>query len=377
MAPRSRPSSTKPETSTAGNGERLQKVLASAGLGSRRQCEELITDGRIEVDRRVVTELGTRVDVSRQEVRIDGEPLKRSKRVYFALNKPPGVVSTNRDPSGRPRVVDLIVSNDRLFTVGRLDMSSEGLIIVTNDGALANNLAHPRYGVDKIYHVQVAGSPAPEHLLTLRKGVHLAEGFVRVKEVHVKQRLKQSTVLEIVLSEGKNREIRRVMARIGHKVLRLKRIAIGPVRLGDLPLGAHRQLTALELRRLKALAAPGQAAQDAKPKSRRPKSRSGPGEERTGKPGGARGRGKPTDNKRTKAGQKPGQKPVARPGSQKKAPKRTPTSGSVIDYDPPVVEEAPKPRSSGGGKRRPVKKATQRGRGKGQGKGKSKRKPRR
>ena len=130
--------------------QRLQKVLAAAGVGSRRQCEELITSGRVEVDRRVVTELGTRVDPLTQQIRVDGEPLRKAKLEYYAVNKPVGVLCTNRDPSGRPRVVDHVPpSNARLFTIGRLDLHSDGLILVTNDGELANRLTHPRYGVGK------------------------------------------------------------------------------------------------------------------------------------------------------------------------------------------------------------------------------------
>jgi 23S rRNA pseudouridine2605 synthase len=234
-------------------GQRLQKVLAAAGVGSRRQCEELITAGRVEVDRRVVTELGTKVDPSREEIRLDGLPLPRSKPVYYAVNKPPGVVSTNRDPSGRPRVVDLVPAPGglRLFTIGRLDLSSEGLILVTNDGELANLLAHPRYGVKKTYRVQVAGRPTQEVLARLRRGVRLAGGLARVDQVRMKSRQKESTILEMVLREGRNREIRRVLARVGHKVLRLARIAVGPVRLGSLPPGACRKLTSKELQALR------------------------------------------------------------------------------------------------------------------------------
>ncbi len=137
------------EQDAAPRGERLQKVLAAAGIGSRRECEELILAGRVEVDRRTVTELGTRVDPQRQQIRVDGTPLTRPKRLYFAVNKPPGVVSTNSDPAARMRVVDLVRSDERLFPVGRLDRTSEGLILVTNDGELANRLTHPRYGVEQ------------------------------------------------------------------------------------------------------------------------------------------------------------------------------------------------------------------------------------
>jgi len=235
----------------ADGSERLQKVLAAAGLGSRRQCEELITTGRVEIDRKVVTELGTRVDSARQEVRVDGTPLKKPKLVYYAVNKPSGVVSTNRDPSGRPRVIDLIPSDqERLFAIGRLDLYSEGLILVTNDGELANRLTHPRYGVSKTYRVTVAGTPTREVLDQLRHGIHLAEGLARAEHISIKSRHKESTVLEMVLREGKNREIRRILARVGHKVLRLTRIAVGPVRLGDLPSGAIRRLAREEVKAL-------------------------------------------------------------------------------------------------------------------------------
>ncbi len=231
--------------------ERLQKVLAAAGAGSRRQCEELIAAGRVEVDRRTTTKLGTRVDAARQEVRLDGVPLPKAKLVYFAVNKPTGVVSTNRDPSGRPRVIDLVPKGKtRLFAIGRLDLSSEGLILVTNDGELANRLTHPRYGVEKTYRVQVAGRPTREVLGRLRRGVRLAEGLARLERLRVKSHRKDSTILEMVLREGRNREIRRVLARLGHKVFRLVRIAVGPVRLGRLPPGASRPLTREEVKAL-------------------------------------------------------------------------------------------------------------------------------
>jgi len=212
----------------------------------------LITAGRVEVDRQMVTELGTRVDPARQEVRLDGMPLPKSKPQYYAVNKPTGVVSTNRDPSGRPRVIDLVpLQGVRLFTIGRLDVNSEGLILVTNDGELANRLTHPRYGVDKTYRVQVAGKPDRTVLTQLRRGIRLAEGIARVDQVRVKSRYKESTILEMVLREGRNREIRRVLAKVGHKVLRLVRTAVGPVRLGKLSPGDSRPLTRKELEALR------------------------------------------------------------------------------------------------------------------------------
>jgi 23S rRNA pseudouridine2605 synthase len=231
-------------------------VLAAAGLGSRRQCEELITTGRVEIDRKVVTELGSRVEAATQEIRVDGQPLPRTKMVYYAVNKPAGVVSTNSDPSGRPRVIDMVQAGDvRLFTIGRLDLSSEGLILVTNDGELANLLTHPRYGVEKTYRVQVAGRPTSEILMKLRRGVHLAEGVAKVDRVEIKSHHKESTMLEIVLREGKNREIRRILARLGHKVMKLARIAVGPIRLGEMPVGSVRKLSKEELTALRNTAA--------------------------------------------------------------------------------------------------------------------------
>ncbi len=252
-----RPRRPRPQAAPVGehpSGERLQKVLAAAGLGSRRQCEELITTGRVEVDRKVVTQLGTRVDPAAQDIRVDGESLSLGRRVYYAVNKPKGVVTTNRDPGRRPRVIDLVPNQDiRLFAIGRLDLNSEGLILVTNDGELANRLTHPRYGVAKVYLAQVAGRPTPEVLDKLRRGVHLAEGFARVEEVRIESHQKESTWLEITLREGLNREIRRLLARVGHKVLRLVRVSVGPVRLGKLPPGSVRPLALEEIRALQNL----------------------------------------------------------------------------------------------------------------------------
>ena len=233
-------------------GERLQKVLAAAGKGSRRQCEELIRTGRVEVDRQVLTELGTRVDPTRQEIRVDGELLARGRRVYFAVNKPPGVLSTNRDPEGRLRVIDLVPEGrERIYTVGRLDKSSEGLLLVTNDGDLAHRLTHPRYGVTKRYQVLVAGVPSDDVLAQLERGIFLAEGVAHALHARLKLAQKQSAWLELDLQEGRNREIRRLLARVGHKVLRLRRVAIGPLRIGDLPVGAHRRLRSDEVEELR------------------------------------------------------------------------------------------------------------------------------
>lgn len=233
------------------SSERLQKVLATAGIASRRESEALILAGRVEVDRQTVTVLGTRVDPSRQEIRVDGTVLPRPRYVYYLLNKPAGVVSTTRDPEGRPRVIDLVPADKRLFTIGRLDRSSEGLIIVTNDGELTNQLTHPRYGIPKTYRAKVQGTPSPETLRKLRAGVHLAEGLAQVDALKVRGRHGRGQELEIVLTEGRNREIRRILAKVGHKVQYLRRTAIGDIRLGHLKTGEYRVLSPKEIRVLR------------------------------------------------------------------------------------------------------------------------------
>ena len=246
-------------------GERLQKVMAAAGVASRRECELLIQEGRVEVDGEIVTELGVRVDPFKQKIMFDGEALRKPRRVYFAVNKPEGVVCTARDPSGRPRVTDLLPPDvGRVFNVGRLDMASEGLILLTNDGELANRLTHPRHGVEKVYHVQVAGKPTGETLAQLRKGVYLAEGTAHFVDAKIKSQRKNGVVLEVVLDEGRNREIRRVLARVGHKVQRLTRVAVGPVRLGELPSSAYRALTPDEVKALRSAASGGTSRRSTK-----------------------------------------------------------------------------------------------------------------
>ncbi len=249
MAPKrkSRPASAKAVTS---GPIRLQRLLASAGFGSRRQCEELIETGRVHVDADLVTKLGTTVDPNLQKVMVDGQLLKKQKLVYFAVHKPTGVVTTNRDPQGRPRVVDLVPPSERVFPVGRLDRSSEGLILLTNDGELAQRLTHPKYGVRKIYRVIVAGRVTNETMKKMREGIYISEGFVKVEGAKLINAKGKATEMEITLKEGKNREIRRILARLGHKVQQLRRIAVGPLRLGDVPAGAYRPLLRQEVEKL-------------------------------------------------------------------------------------------------------------------------------
>jgi 23S rRNA pseudouridine2605 synthase len=230
--------------------DRLNKYLAHAGVGSRRHCDNLIRAGRVSVDGRTIRELATHVG-SDQVVKVDGEPVRAEKFVYWLVNKPRGYLCTNHDPSQRPLAIDLVPHiNQRVYTVGRLDEDSEGLLLLTNDGDLANRLMHPRYGIEKTYLVLVAGDPSAEDLKQLLQGVWLSEGHVKARHVKRLRRQGKSTWLRIVLAEGKNREIRRMLARLNHKVLRLRRIEIGPLEIGSLASGKSRPLSSLELKRL-------------------------------------------------------------------------------------------------------------------------------
>ena len=250
------------------NVQRLQRAMASAGVGSRRECEEIILAGRVEVDGQVVNTLGTKVDITTQTITVDAQDVRAEKLQYFILNKPPGVLSTSNDPSGRIRVIDLINTRNRVYNVGRLDKSSEGLILATNDGDLANKLTHPKFGVEKKYHVQVVGHPNPDSLKALTQGVYLAEGRAKASAVKYLKRAKETSWIEITLTEGRNREIRRLLAKIGHKVRVLRRVSIGSLKLGDLPSGAHRELTSYELKALQRISKPKRASRAKKIKPR-------------------------------------------------------------------------------------------------------------
>ncbi|MFM8570382.1 MAG: pseudouridine synthase [Pirellula sp.] len=252
MSPRkARPGKPQPAKSDSRPAlQRINKVLAAAGLGSRRQVDELIEQGRVEINGQVVTQVGIKVDLASATISVDGELLKQHRPVYYALHKPEGVLCTNRDPEGRPRVIDFVPNQHRLFPVGRLDASSTGLILLTNDGELAQQLAHPKHEIPKRYAVVVAGQVEVDALKRLERGIYLAEGKAQVDQAKLKKVRKSSSELEITLSEGKNREIRRVLARLGHKVVSLKRIAIGPLKLADLPEGAYRPLSNQEVQGL-------------------------------------------------------------------------------------------------------------------------------
>jgi 23S rRNA pseudouridine2605 synthase len=233
-------------------GVRLQKVLAQAGIASRRACEVLISEGRVEVNSEVVLEQGRRVDPERDVIRVDGARIPPPRRHrYLALNKPRGVVATMDDPEGRRTIADLLntrqLRNERLFHVGRLDTDSEGLLIMTNDGDLAQRLAHPSYEVPKTYIAEVAGAVSEQTLRRLRRGITLEDGPVCPTSVKIVSSVGDKTLLKITLQEGRNRIVRRTMEAVGHPVRRLSRIGIGPVRLGNLKVGEYRELTREEL----------------------------------------------------------------------------------------------------------------------------------
>lgn len=236
---------------TPAEGERLQKVLARHGLGSRRACEELIADDRVRVDG-AVARLGARIDVTRATVEVDGVVIGvRPGLVRYLLNKPAGVVTTAKDPQGRLTVTELVPAEPRVFAVGRLDMSTEGLLILTNDGDLAHRLTHPSFGVAKEYLAHVSGSPRPAAVRALRQGVELDDGPTAPAKVA----LVAPDVLRITVHEGRNRLIRRMCEAVGHPVRRLVRTRIGPLADRRLAPGDWRPLTLDETRRLEKAAA--------------------------------------------------------------------------------------------------------------------------
>ena len=234
----------------APDGERLQKVLARAGFGSRRACEELIAAGRVEVNGEVAG-LGRRVDTERDHVAVDGVTIPvRPGLVYYLLNKPAKVVTTASDPEGRPTVLELVPAEPRVFPVGRLDWDSEGLLLLTNDGDLAHGLTHPSRGVEKTYLAEVSGVPSRAALRRLREGVDLDDGPTAPARARVTQTTPTGAALEIVVHEGRNRQVRRMCEAVGHPVRRLVRTRFGPLRDHRLPPGQWRALTPAEIRSL-------------------------------------------------------------------------------------------------------------------------------
>jgi 23S rRNA pseudouridine2605 synthase len=238
-------------------GDRLQKVLAQRGYGSRRLCEELIESGRVRVNG-VVAVLGRRIDPEHDLVEVDGHYVGvRPDLVYYLLNKPPGVVTTAKDPQGRRTVVELVPSEPRVFPVGRLDYDTEGLLLLTNDGELTNRLTHPRYGIEKEYLAEVEGIVSAGSVRKLRDGIELDDGATAPAKVSQPDQ----GVLRIAIHEGRNRQVRRMCEAIGHPVRRLVRVRIGPLTDRRLQPGAWRELTSDELRSLEQAVAPEATAE--------------------------------------------------------------------------------------------------------------------
>jgi 23S rRNA pseudouridine2605 synthase len=240
--------------------QRLQKIISAAGVASRRLAEELIAQGRVEVNGTVVRELGTKADPDRDEIKVDGRRIREQKRKrYILLYKPRGYVTTRSDPQGRPTVMDLLKSvKEYVYPVGRLDYDSEGLLLLTNDGELAARLMHPSHEIEKVYEARVRGVPAPEDLERLAKGVVLdgrrtAPATIRAADRPVKTTASgaEQTFVEVVLHEGRQRQVRRMFELIGHPVSRLRRVRIGPIADEQIPIGHWRELDEQELTKLR------------------------------------------------------------------------------------------------------------------------------
>lgn len=230
--------------------ERLQKVLAKAGVASRRRAEELIRQGKVRVDGKVVTEMGTKVDLETQNIECDGVALvSREEKVYILLNKPTGYLSTVDDPQGRPIVTDLLKNiAERVYPVGRLDLNTEGALLLTNDGEMAQKILHPSHEVNKTYVAKVKGVPGKKKLDALSKGIELEGRKTWPASIKVLKTLAQSTVIQIVIHEGRKRQVRKMFEAIGHPVLALKRTAYGQLQLGGLGPGKYRFLTPRDIK---------------------------------------------------------------------------------------------------------------------------------
>jgi 23S rRNA pseudouridine2605 synthase len=240
---------------TGDGRERLQRALARAGVASRRASEELIEDGRVSINGALAT-LGDKVDPSRDRVYVDGHLVPLDPALHtFAFHKPAGVVTTVRDPQGRPDLTGYLPAEvPGVVPVGRLDRNSEGLLLLTNDGELANRVMHPRYGVEKEYLAEVEGRPTRSHVAKLQRGVELDDGPARAVRATVRAESAGRGAVEVVMGEGRKREVRRLLAAVGLPVVRLVRVRVGPVRLGQLPPGELRELEPSEVRELYAAA---------------------------------------------------------------------------------------------------------------------------
>lgn len=231
--------------------ERLQKILSRAGIASRRGAEKVMAEGRVTLNGRTVTELGTKADLATDDLRVDGVRVRPPQApVYLALNKPKGVVTTRHDPEGRSTVMQLVPPVAGLFPVGRLDVTTEGLILLTNDGEFAERVSHPRYEVPRVYQAKVRRVPDAETLARLRRGVRVDGERLAVDQVRVIEAANNAW-LELVLHEGKHHEVRRLLEAVGHPVSKLRRVAVGPVTTRGLDVGEFRHLTEREVRALR------------------------------------------------------------------------------------------------------------------------------
>ncbi len=230
-------------------GVRLQRVLAAAGLGSRRACEQLIEEGRVEVDGKKVVVQGMRVDPKKAVIKVDGLRIASAPdHVYLVLNKPKGVVSTMSDPEGRPSLQEYVADREaRLFHVGRLDQDTEGLILLTNDGDLAHRLSHPSFGVEKTYLAEVTGPVARDVGKRLKQGVELEDGLVQVDSFRLVSQVGSRVMVEVKLHEGRKHVVRRMLTEVGHPVTQLVRTDLGPISLGNLKPGKQRKLSQQEI----------------------------------------------------------------------------------------------------------------------------------
>ncbi|MHC4423371.1 MAG: pseudouridine synthase [Planctomycetota bacterium] len=236
-------------------GQRLQKVLAAGGVDSRRKCEELILDGAVRVNRKVVDKLPVFVDPERDVITVNGKRIRAARKVYFLLNKPKGVICTNSDPQGRKKAIDLVPASQRIFCVGRLDADTTGVIILTNDSELANRLTHPRYEVSKTYVAEVKGKVSGEAVEKLKKGIWLAEGKTGRASLKILRRSHKGSLIEITIRQGLNRQVRRMLAKVGLPVKSLKRTRIGKLNARGLGVGKFRTLTKPEAAYLKKITA--------------------------------------------------------------------------------------------------------------------------
>src|SRR3990172_3540456 len=235
--------------------ERIQKILAKAGIASRREAEMMVLEGKVTVNGKVIKTLGFKADPSRDHIKVNGKRITGFEpKVTLLLNKPRGYLSTVKDPKGSPTVMDLLQGMKwRLYPVGRLDFDAEGLLLLTNDGDIAQTLSHPRFSISRTYLVKVTGVPDEKRLDRLKKGVMLEDGIAKVVSSHVLRQKEKNSWIQVVVTEGRNRLVKRIFSEIGHRVLKLKRVAFGPIRLGDLPFGHFRYLTPEEIAKLQKL----------------------------------------------------------------------------------------------------------------------------